>query len=102
MIHVLATITLHPGQRQAFLEEFHRLMPQVHAEEGCLEYGPTVDVATELPAQQLAGEDVVVVIEKWSSLDALKAHLAAPHMAEYRQRVAALVTSVRLQILKPV
>ena len=29
------------------------------------------------------GEDTFVVVEKWASLDALKAHAAAPHMAAY-------------------
>jgi quinol monooxygenase YgiN len=42
-----------------------------------------------------------MVVEKWTTLDALNAHLAAPHMAEYRQRVAGLVQKVALQILQP-
>ncbi len=41
------------------------------------------------------------MVEKWATLDALRAHLAAPHMAEYRQRVAGLVRAVSLQILQP-
>ncbi|MCB1804273.1 MAG: antibiotic biosynthesis monooxygenase, partial [Candidatus Competibacteraceae bacterium] len=39
MIHVLATIQLKPGQRAAFLQEFHQVMPKVHQEQGCIEYG---------------------------------------------------------------
>lgn len=46
-------------------------------------------------------ENVVVILEKWESLAALKAHLAAPHMAEYRQRVKDLVAGVTLQIVEP-
>ena len=42
-----------------------------------------------------------VIIEKWESLDALKAHSQAPHMSEYRVRVQDLVESVQLQILAP-
>jgi quinol monooxygenase YgiN len=45
--------------------------------------------------------DVVVVVEKWASLDHLKAHLTAPHMGEYRIRVKELVTGVSLQVLEP-
>jgi quinol monooxygenase YgiN len=41
------------------------------------------------------------VIEKWSSLDALKAHAAAPHMAAYRGRVKELVIRTTLQVLSP-
>jgi quinol monooxygenase YgiN len=101
MIHVIATITVKPGKRAAFLAEFHRIVPAVHAEAGCIEYGPTVDAATGLPMHGPLRENVAVIVEKWDSLDALKAHMHAPHMAEYRVRVKELVESVQLQILEP-
>lgn len=101
MIHVLATITLAPGTRARWLEVFHRLMPLVHAEVGCIEYGPAVDVPTGLSAQGRVNEDEVVVIEKWESLDHLKAHGVAPHMAEYREQVKEMVVGVKLRVLSP-
>ncbi len=101
MIYVIATIEVKPGRRGAFLEEFHRLMPKVRAEEGCIEYGPAVDVDSGIPAQGAARENVVVILEKWENLDRLRAHLAAPHMAEYRERVKDLVANVSLQVLEP-
>lgn len=102
MIHVLATIELVPGGRDEFLAEFRRLMPFVLAEKGCLEYGPAVDAATDIAAQKPCGADIVTVIEKWESLDALKSHLVAPHMQDYRLRVKHLVRSTELRILQPV
>ena len=101
MIHVIATIDVKPGQRDAFLAEFHRIVPLVHAEAGCIEYGPTVDVASGIAVQGPLRENVAVIIEKWASLDALKAHMHAPHMAEYRVAVKELVVGVQLQILAP-
>lgn len=101
MIHVIATIELQPGKRSAFLEEFHRVMPLVHAEPGCIEYGPAVDVATGLSMQAPLRDEVAVIIEKWESVDALKAHTQAPHMADYRIRVRELVQRVHLQVLQP-
>ncbi len=101
MVHVLATIRLNSGRRADFLEQFHRLVPLVQAEDGCLEYGPAVDMDSGLDAQEPIVPDVVTVIEKWASLEALKAHLAAPHMDEYRERVAGMVQSVSLRILEP-
>ena len=101
MIHVIATITVKPGKRDAFLAEFHRIVPAVHAEAGCIEYGPTVDVASGLSVQGPLRENVAVIVEKWESLDALKAHTQAPHMAEYRVAVKDLVEGVTLQILAP-
>jgi len=101
MIHVIATVEIRPGQREAFLAEFHRVMPFVHAEAGCLEYGPTIDVETGLGAQLPLRQNVVTIVEKWEGLDALRTHLTAPHMGDYRERVKDLVVSVKLQVLQP-
>lgn len=101
MIHVLATITVAAGRRAAFLAEFHRVMPAVLAEDGCVAYAPAVDVASGIAIQPALRADTVVVIEQWRDLPALKAHLAAPHMAAYRERVKELVQGVQLQVLQP-
>jgi quinol monooxygenase YgiN len=101
VIHVIATIQLAPGTRKAFLEEFRRLTPHVRAEAGCLEYAATVDEPTPIPVQELAGEDTVVVVEKWDSVATLQDHLKAPHMADYRIRVQDFVRSVSLRVLRP-
>ena len=37
MIVVIATIEVHAAKREAFLAEFHKLVPLVRAEAGCLE-----------------------------------------------------------------
>ncbi|MEW6306278.1 MAG: putative quinol monooxygenase [Verrucomicrobiota bacterium] len=101
MIHVIATIDLVAGQRDAFLREFHRIVPTVRAENGCLEYGPTLDVPTSIPVQIPVRENTVTVVEKWADLPALEAHLSAPHMTEYRARVKEYVAGVKLQVLRP-
>ena len=85
MIHVLAIITAKPGMREAILKEFRANMPAVHAEQGCIEYGPAID-ADGSPAK--FGDDTFVVIEKWESPEALKAHAASPHMAAYAREDA--------------
>lgn len=102
MVHVIATVEVVGGKRDEFLAEFRRVVPSVRAEAGCLEYGPTVDLPTEIPAQVPPRDHVVVIVEKWQSLDALRAHLQAPHMQEYRARVKGLVSRVQLHVLQPV
>ncbi len=102
MIHVIATIEVNEGTRDAFLAEFHRLMPLVHAEDGCIEYGPAIDVASGSAMQGPLRLHVVTVIEKWASLAALHAHSQAPHMADYRVRVKDYVKGVRLLVTRPV
>ena len=101
MIHVLATIQIAAGKRQEFLAQFHDVMPAVHQEEGCLAYGPAVDIETGISAQGPLRADVTVIVEQWESLEALKAHLVAPHMQEYRGKVKELVLSTELQVLEP-
>ena len=101
MIFVIATIELTAGQREPFLAEFHQLMPLVREEEGCLEYGPTVDLPTSLSNQPDERKNVVTIVEKWESLEALEAHLTASHMIDYRRKVKELVQGTTLQILQP-
>lgn len=100
MIHVLAMITAQPGQRAAVLEAFRANMPAVHAEEGCIEYGPAVDVAGAGAMQTALGPDTFVVIEKWASMPALAAHAAAPHMAAYGARVKGMLLSRTIHVLE--
>ncbi len=101
MIYVIATINLNPGTRADFLNVMHKLVPQVLAEQGCIEYGPAVDFASGSPAQIPLRDDVVTVVEKWADNAALAAHSAAPHMAAFRQDTKAFVASVSLQVLAP-
>lgn len=102
MIYVVATIELVAGKRQVFLEEFRKIVPLVRAENGCLEYGPTVDVASGLHLQGPLRDNVATIVEKWENLETLHKHLTAPHMLEYRPRVKDYVVKVQLQILQPV
>jgi quinol monooxygenase YgiN len=98
MIHVVAVITAKPGLRDSILTEFRANVPAVKAESGCLEYGAVVDA----PASQTRyGEDTFLVIEKWESMDALRAHAAAPHMAAYSARTKEMLASRVIHILQP-
>jgi len=101
MIHVIATIELHPGRRDDFLAEFRTIVPSVLAEEGCIEYGPAVDTPTDIGAQLPARENVVTVVEKWESVAHLKRHAVAPHMEAYRPKVKDMVIRTSLMILEP-
>jgi quinol monooxygenase YgiN len=101
MIHVLAIITAKPGLREQILTAFRANMPAVHAEKGCIEYGPAVDAEGMGAIQTKLGPDTFVVIEKWESIDALKAHAAAPHMAAYGAKTRELIASRVIHVLSP-
>ena len=101
MIHVVAIITAKPGMREAILKEFHANMPAVHAEKGCIEYGPAVDADGVGGFQTKLGADTFVVVEKWESVDALKAHAAAPHMAAYAAKTKEMIANRVIHVLSP-
>ena len=101
MIHVLAIITTKPGMRETILGHFRANMPAVHAEKGCIEYGPAVDAEGAGGIQTKLGADTFVVIEKWESLDALEAHAAAPHMAAYAAKTKDRIASRIIHVLSP-
>lgn len=101
MIHIVAIITAKPGMRDNILAAFHANMPAVHAEQGCIEYGPTIDAEGAGSFQTKFGPDTFVVIEKWESLDALRAHGASPHMAAYAARTRDMVASRVIHVLQP-
>ncbi len=99
MIHVIAEITVREGQRDAFVKAFTELVPEVLKEEGCLEYGPTLDVA--LNVSEAPRADVVTIVEKWESVLALETHLVAPHMVQFRQASQHMTDGVRIRVLQP-
>ncbi|AGB69977.1 MULTISPECIES: putative quinol monooxygenase [Rhizobium] len=98
MIHVLAILIAHPGKRAEVLEAFQANVPAVHAEDGCIEYTAVVDVEGADPA---FGPDTFVVVEKWESLAALKAHAASAHMAAYGEKVKDLMAGRAVHVLNP-
>ena len=99
MIHVIASIGVKPGKRAEFIELFKENIPNVLKETGCVEYLPTVDTDSGIDAQW-EDETVVTIIEKWETIEALRAHLVAPHMTAFQDASANLVEDVSLTILE--
>ena len=101
MVHVLAIITAKPGLRDEILTAFRANLPAVHAEDGCIEYGAAIDAEGVGGLQTPFGDDSFVVVEKWESLAALKAHAAAPHMAAYGAKTKDMIASRVIHVLSP-
>ena len=99
MIHVIAIITAKPGKREEILKHARANLAAVRAEKGCIEYGPVVDAENALGFQTRLGPDTFMVVEKWESMDALKAHAAAPHMAAYGAKTKEHIATRVIHIL---
>ena len=101
IVHVLAVITAKSGKRDEILTAFRANVPTVQAEDGCIEYGATIDTEGVGGLQTPFGDDTFVVVEKWESLAALKAHAAAPHMAAYGAKTKDMIASRVIHVLSP-
>ena len=101
MVHVLAIITARPGMRDRILQVFRANVAAVHAEDGCLGYEAAVDVDPTGPSFAQFGADTFVVVEKWASIEALRAHAVAPHMKAYAASVKELTASRAIHVLQP-
>ncbi|HDQ04612.1 MAG TPA: antibiotic biosynthesis monooxygenase [Deltaproteobacteria bacterium] len=101
MIRVIVTVTLKKGKRKDYLNEMYKILPIVHIETGCIEYGPHVDIVSGIPEQKIHGPDTVMIIERWQNMKALKKHSAAPHMNNFRKVTKELVQSVQFNVLTP-
>lgn len=101
MIHVVAMITTKPGMRAKVLEHFNANVPNVLAEDGCIEYGPVIDAEGAGALQTPVGPDTFVVVEKWESMAALGAHAKAPHMAAYAAAVKEMLAARVVHVLSP-
>ena len=99
MIHVVAIITAKPGQRETILEAFRANVPAVHAEQGCIEYGPVIDAPNMGAMQAKIGDDTFMVIEKWESAEALAAHAKSAHMAAYAAKTKEMIANRAVHIL---
>ena len=98
MVHVLAIITTKPGKRNEVLANFKGNVPAVHAEDGCIEYGAVID-CTKAGFATPMGDDTFVVVEKWESLDHLKAHGATPHMKAYGEKNKDLLAGRKIHVM---
>ncbi len=99
LVHVLAVITAKSGKRAEVLANFNANVPAVHAEDGCIEYGAVIDCADASTFADAYGSDTFVVIEKWSSLDHLKAHAAAAHMKAYSEKNKDLLADRKVHVM---
>jgi quinol monooxygenase YgiN len=74
MLVVAGTIALDPAKRDAATVAFDAMREATLKEPGCLAYQAYFD---------RSDPGVLFLFERWESDAALKAHFAAPHMAEF-------------------
>ena len=99
MIQVVASVRLKPGKFSKYLEAFKSFAAGVRKEKGCIEYFPAVDIDIDSPAQSL-DENVVTIIEKWESLQALSDHLNTPQFKANMEKERDMIEEMSIKVLE--
>ncbi len=81
MIVVQVEVIVEPGSASKVVDAVKAMETATRQEAGCLKYAFSVDIADP---------GMIRVTERWESLDAIKAHMTSPHMAEFNKAVMAL------------
>ena len=102
MIHILVTMVVKEGRMKEFLSIGEKLRSQVLKEKGCLAYDYTREIASPLGIQEPVDPDRITLVERWESVEALKAHMDAPHMKELGPKMGDLRSSVVARVVEPI
>jgi quinol monooxygenase YgiN len=81
MIIVLVEVGVEPGAVDKVRDAVGEMEQATRNEAGCVGYAFSSDVCNP---------GMVRVTERWQSLDALRAHIKAPHMADFQAAVMQL------------
>lgn len=91
MIYVVASVKVRSECLGQALDCYRELVPAVlELEPGCLDYVPTIDVDTGLPNQE-KDRSLILVSERWKSVEDFRAHLDMPHSAAFRMKMEPLL-----------
>ncbi|GIR52995.1 MAG: hypothetical protein CM15mP62_04660 [Rhodospirillaceae bacterium] len=98
LVHVLAVITAKPGKGRRCWRILI-IMFRLFMRRRCIEYGAVIDSPEASSFSAPFGPDTFVVVEKWESLDHLKAHAAAPHMKAYAEKNKDLLADRKVHVM---
>ena len=80
-VTVVVTSRAKPGKGAELLDAYGGLAEQTHAEDGCIAF----------TLHRAHGDaDVIALVERWESKEALDAHIATEHLAAFRRETADL------------
>ena len=102
-VYVLCRFDLKPDADIAdYAAKTLAVVSTVRAEDGCRMYTLLKDAATDWDKPMRFGERTMWMLEKWDSVDALKAHLDTPHMKAFGPTVRPMRTASTFHVLEPV
>jgi quinol monooxygenase YgiN len=81
MILVAVEVKVESGAAAQVKDAIAKMETATRQEPGCVTYAFSVD---------LSDDTTIRVLERWKSMDDIKAHMASPHMAEFNKAMGAI------------
>ena len=102
-VWVMCRFDLKPdADRAEYIAKTKEILGAVRAEDGCLEYRLLGDCDTDWERPQRFGDRTLWMLEKWGSVNLLKAHLETPHMKAFGPKVSGLKSASTFHVLEDV
>jgi len=102
-VWVLCRFDLKPeADKAAYVEKTRAILEAVRAEKGCCDYRLLGDAQTDWEKPMRFGERTLWMLEKWESVEALKAHLETPHMKAFGPIVRPMRSASTFHVLQDV
>ena len=102
-VWVMCRFNLKPEADKAdYIAQTKAILDAVRREDGCLEYRLLGDAETDWEKPQRFGERTLWMLEKWASVNSLKAHLETPHMKAFGPKVAGMKSGSTFHVLEDV
>jgi quinol monooxygenase YgiN len=100
MLTIIAEIHAHPNDshKEKIIQAFKKITPTVLQEQGCHGYQLLVDANVEA-SYQTKDSDLIIMLEKWETIEHLNAHLQTEHMQTYQVEVKDHVADIKIRIL---
>ncbi len=92
MIYILATLTIKPGSLEEVLSLATPCIEGTRKEAGCISY----DLH-----RSLTDENTLIFVERWTDMDAIKAHFVEPHLVAWRDVGEPFITQKSIEIITP-
>ena len=102
-VWVMCRFDLKPEvDKSDYIAQTKAILGAVRREDGCLEYRLLGDCETDWEKPQRFGDRTLWMVEKWASINSLKAHLETPHMKAFGPKVAPFRSASTFHVLEDV
>ena len=102
-VWVLCRFDLKPNANKAdYIAQTKAILSAVRKEDGCVEYRLLGDCETNWEKPQRFGDRTLWMLEKWASVNSLKAHLETPRMKAFGPKIKPFRSASTFHVLEDV